>query len=122
MRSYYIIAGVIILAFLTLGISAFMSSMTPYVEDFSKAQASTEETIQVPGDIVKGRTEYDVKNRALVFYLKDAKQSEMKVVYHGTAPANFNHAKKVVVSGKYRNGAFEASELKAKCPSKYQPE
>ncbi|MEN6370705.1 MAG: cytochrome c maturation protein CcmE [Armatimonadota bacterium] len=121
MKSYYVIAGVIILAFLALGVSTFMSSMTPYVEDFSKVRASTEEIIQVPGDIVKGRTEYDVKNHALVFYLKDAKKSEMKVIYNGTAPANFDHAKKVVVSGKYRNGMFEASELKAKCPSKYQP-
>jgi cytochrome c-type biogenesis protein CcmE len=120
-KSYYIIAGVIILAFLILGISAFMSSMTPYVEDFSKVRMSTGEVLQVPGEIVKGRTEYDVKNHAFVFYLKDAKKSELKVVYHGTAPANFDHAKKAVVSGKYQNGAFEADQLKAKCPSKYQP-
>jgi cytochrome c-type biogenesis protein CcmE len=120
-KSYYVIAGVIILAFLILGISAFMSSMTPYVEDFSKVRVSTEETIQVPGEIVNGKTRYDANNHALTFFLKDAEKSELKVVYHGVAPANFDHAKKAVVSGRYRNGTFEADSLKAKCPSKYKP-
>lgn len=120
MKSYYIIAGAIILAFVALGASTFMSSMTPYIEDFAKVRASTGETVQVPGDIVKSKTKYDPKSHALIFYLKDAKMSELKVVYHGTTPANFDHANKAVVSGKYRGGVFEADELKVKCPSKYQ--
>lgn len=121
MKSYYIIAGVIIIAFAVLGASSFMSSMIPYVEDFAKVRASAGETIQVPGGIVKGKTEYDRSKPALVFYLKDDKGEELKVVYQGTRPGNFDQADKAVASGKYQNGVFEADELRVKCPSKYQP-
>jgi len=120
MKSYYIIAGAIIIAFVVLGASSFMSSMTPYVEDFAKVRASAGETLQVPGDIVKGKVEYDRSKPALVFYLKDGKGEELKVVYRGIRPANFGQADKAVALGKYRNGVFEADELRVKCPSKYQ--
>ncbi len=120
MKNYYIIAGIAIIAFIVLGASSFVSSMSPYVEDFSKAKVSTQDRIQVPGEVIKGRTTYDVKVPALVFFMRDPKGQEMKVVYKGIRPGNFDQASKVVAIGKYKDGAFQADNLLVKCPSKYQ--
>ncbi|HOK54623.1 MAG TPA: cytochrome c maturation protein CcmE [Armatimonadota bacterium] len=120
MKSYYIIAGVVIVAFVALGASSFISSMTPYVETFDKVRVSELDKIQVPGDLVKDKVTYDMKQPALVFFIRDTKGEEMKVIYKGVKPSNFEHADRVVAVGKYHNGAFQAEKLLVKCPSKYQ--
>ena len=45
---------------------------------------------------------------------------EMKVIYEGTIPNNFETAKSVVVTGQYQNGYFHAKDILTKCPSKYE--
>jgi cytochrome c-type biogenesis protein CcmE len=120
MKSYYLIAAIVIIAFVALGASSFISSMSPYVEDFDKVRAATQDTIQVPGKVVKSKTTYDVKVPALIFYLQDAKGHELKVIYKGVRPSNFDQADKVVAVGNYRDGTFQAENLIVKCPSKYK--
>jgi cytochrome c-type biogenesis protein CcmE len=120
MKSYYLIAAVVVIAFIALGASSFLSSMSPYVEDFDKVRTATEDTIQVPGKVIKNKTVYDVKIPALTFYLQDAKGHEMKVVYKGVRPSNFDQADKIVAVGNYRDDAFQAENLIVKCPSKYR--
>ena len=43
----------------------------------------------------------------------------MPVVFAGVKPGNFDEAEKVVVIGKYQEGAFHANQILVKCPSKY---
>jgi cytochrome c-type biogenesis protein CcmE len=45
--------------------------------------------------------------------------SEVPVRYAGTVPDTFKDRAEVVVKGKLENGSFQASEISAKCPSKY---
>jgi cytochrome c-type biogenesis protein CcmE len=54
------------------------------------------------------------------FFMKDEKGDEMKVVYEGVMPNNFESATSVVVTGSYRNGYFHAKDILTKCPSKYE--
>jgi cytochrome c-type biogenesis protein CcmE len=120
MKSYWIIAGVVVAAFIALAASSFKSAMTPYVLTFAEARRTTQDKVQVPGDVVRGKTTYDKKEAALVFFMKDPKGDEMKVIYQGVRPGNFDQADRVVAVGKYRDGAFRADRLLVKCPSKYR--
>jgi cytochrome c-type biogenesis protein CcmE len=43
----------------------------------------------------------------------------MPVVFQGVKPGNFDQAEKIVVIGRYQEGAFHASQILVKCPSKY---
>ncbi len=45
--------------------------------------------------------------------------SEVEVRYAGTVPDTFKDRAEVVVKGKLVSGSFQASEISAKCPSKY---
>jgi cytochrome c-type biogenesis protein CcmE len=119
MKIYYVIAGIVVVAFIALGASSFKSTMTPYITDFSKVRASTQPTIQAPGQIVKGKTVYQKTDSTLIFSMKDEKNKEMKFVYKGQMPANFDQADRVVAIGKYNDGVFNAERLLVKCPSKY---
>ncbi len=121
MKSYYIIAAVVVIAFIALGASSLKSSMTPYVTSFSEVRASSKDKIQVPGavDKTKGST-FDQRLGAFVFYVKDEGGEGMKVVYRGVKPGNFEQADKVVAVGQYKDNAFQAEQLLVKCPSKYQ--
>ena len=52
----------------------------------------------------------------------DDNGNEMKVIYEGTIPNNFESAQSVVVTGKYKEGYFHAKDILTKCPSKYEEE
>ena len=54
--------------------------------------------------------------------MTDNSGQELKVVYKGAIPNNFESATSVVVTGKYHNGIFHASDILTKCPSKYEEE
>jgi len=45
---------------------------------------------------------------------------EIEVRYAGTVPDTFKDRAEVVVKGQLAQGYFQASEISAKCPSKYQ--
>ena len=120
MKNKYIFGGVIILLF--FGVMAYLFTKTniSYENDFSKVMRS-HRTVRATGAWVKEkRYEIDPRRHAFIFYLRDAKGHEMKVVYKGTMPNNFESSSDVVVTGKYKNGYFEASNILTKCPSKYE--
>jgi cytochrome c-type biogenesis protein CcmE len=52
--------------------------------------------------------------------MADANGVELKVVYNGTIPNNFETATSVVVTGQYKDGYFHAKDILTKCPSKYE--
>ena len=120
MKNKYIFGGIIIVTF--LGIMGYLFTQTniKYEEDFTKIMNS-EGTIKATGEWVKEKN-YDLNksDNIFSFYMKDFNGTEIKVVYNGAIPNNFESSTSVVVTGKYQNGEFRASDILTKCPSKYE--
>lgn len=120
MKSKYVFGGVIVTVFLALMIYLFTQSNIQYENDFAKVMGK-EKTIKATGSWVKEKNySIDNQNRLFTFYMKDASGREMKVVYNGTIPNNFETATSVVVTGQYKDGYFHAKDILTKCPSKYE--
>lgn len=120
MKNKYIFGGVIVTVFLVLMVYLFTQSNIKYENDFSNVMQK-EKTVKATGSWVKSKSyEYNKQDRTFSFYMVDEKGNEMKVVYDGSIPNNFETAKSVVVTGKYQDGYFHAKDILTKCPSKYQ--
>lgn len=120
MNNKYIFGGIIIVVF--FGIMAFLFTETNvgYEEDFSKIISSTK-TIKATGSWVKEKNyQVDRDKQIFSFYMKDYKGTELKVMYRGAMPNNFESSTSVVVTGKYHQGTFQATDILTKCPSKYE--
>lgn len=120
MKSKYIFGGFIIVIFLGLMGYLFTQTNIQYENDFSKILKS-DRSVKATGVWVKEKN-YDIDkvNNLFTFYMKDSKGIELKVIYKGTIPNNFESSTSVVVTGKYHNGKFLASDILTKCPSKYE--
>lgn len=120
MKTRYYIGGFIILVFLGLLFYNFTRTNIEYESDFTRVMAKGK-MCKATGVWVKEKSfQEDVQNRTFIFYLRDAKNNEMKVIYRGIKPNNFEIATNVVVTGKYENGVFHATDVLTKCPSKYE--
>lgn len=122
MRNKYIFGGIIIAVFLVLMGYLFTQSNIEYADDFVKVK-STDKTVKATGSWVKEK-HYKINKdeKTFSFYIIDDNGNEMKVIYDGTIPNNFETASSVVVTGKYQDGYFHARDILTKCPSKYQEE
>jgi len=99
MKNKYIFGGVIAVVFLGMMIYLFTKSNIQYESDFAKVMSS-ERTIKATGSWVKEKSyEVNKSERTFVFYMKDATGKEMKVIYAGTIPNNFESAQSIVVTG-----------------------
>jgi len=120
MKNKYIFGGIIIIVFMAIMGYLFTETNISYEENFSVIKASTK-TIKATGSWVKEKNYHvDKQNKQFSFYMKDYLGNEMKVVYSGTIPNNFESSTSVVVTGKYQNGTFHAKDILTKCPSKYE--
>jgi len=117
-KTWYIVGGVLVCAFLIYGATSFKENLTPYVSfDEAKRTASK---VQVAGGLVQGTTGYFDEKKELHFVIYDEGGSEMPVRYSGVKPANFEEATQIVAVGEWSGEAFQAEQLLVKCPSKYQ--
>ncbi|MFA8342633.1 MAG: cytochrome c maturation protein CcmE [Rhodothermaceae bacterium] len=120
MEKKYVLGGFVIVVFLGVMALLLSQSSIAYENDFSRIQKS-DVTIRATGVWVKEKGyEMDKANNIFTFYIKDNKNVEVKVVYQGSIPNNFETATSVVVTGKYSNGIFNAATILTKCPSKYE--
>lgn len=120
MKARYYIGGVIIIIFLGLLFFNFTKTNIKYESDFNKVMSSGK-TCKATGVWIKEKSfEENLDQRTFTFYLRDANNNEMKVVYKGIKPNNFEIATSVVVTGKFENGVFYATDVLTKCPSKYE--
>ena len=118
---YYLLGGVLLLAFAGFSLSSFKETLTPYVS--YKQARDADRIVQVAGALEKGSSKYVAAQDFLYFTLQDAKTREtIRVRYKGLKPANFEDAISIVAIGQYDEGLkeFEANKLLVKCPSKYQ--
>lgn len=122
MKSKYIFGGIITAVFLGLMIFLLTQSNIQYEDNFSNI-VNNDRTVKATGSWVKEKN-YDVdkKNKIFSFYMQDVHGNEMKVIYNGTIPNNFESAQSVVVTGQYKDGYFHARDILTKCPSKYESE
>jgi cytochrome c-type biogenesis protein CcmE len=120
MKNKYIFGGFIIVIFLGIMGYLFTQSNIQYQDDFAQVM-QTSKTVKATGSGVKEKNyQIDKVNKTFTFYMVDVKGNEMKVVYNGTIPNNFESATSVVVTGKYVEGSFHAKDILTKCPSKYE--
>ena len=120
MKNKYIFGGLIIVVFMGIMGYLFTQTSISYEENFSEIINSSK-TMKATGSWVKEKSYHvDKSNKQFSFYMKDYNGTEMKVVYDGTIPNNFESATSVVVTGKYKDGYFHANDILTKCPSKYE--
>lgn len=120
MKNKYVFGGFIIVLFLGIMAYLFTQSNIKYESDFANVK-STENTVKATGSWVKEKSyEMNREQNTFSFYMVDEKGNEMKVVYEGAIPNNFETATSVVVTGSYGNGYFHAKDILTKCPSKYE--
>ena len=125
MNKAYIIAFLVISVALGFTMWAFSASMSPYV-DIKDARKS-QNAVQIRGLILRDITHpvrYDTNAKALRFWIKDEKQDEIEVMYHGAKPDGFDAAPGTAAHGYIRKEAdgtevFASDSLIIKCPSKY---
>jgi len=119
-NSKYIFGGVIVVVFLSLMIVLFTQSSIQYESSFTRVMEKGR-TVKATGKWLKEKNyELNSQDKTFTFFMQDTSGVEMKVVYHGTIPNNFEVAQSVVVTGQYKNGVFQARDILTKCPSKYQ--
>ncbi|MCJ7554156.1 MAG: cytochrome c maturation protein CcmE [Ignavibacteriaceae bacterium] len=120
MKNKYIFGGFIIVIFLGLMGYLFTQSNIKYESDFSNI-INNDKTVKATGKWVKEKNYViDRETKTFSFYMRDEKGKEMKVVYNGMMPNNFESATSVVVTGNFENGYFRAKDILTKCPSKYE--
>ena len=118
MKPKYIVALIVVVVFLVFGAFSLKKSLTPYV---GFAQAQKGGTVQIIGKLVTGTDYYDIQTQKFAFTLTDEEgKAQLKVLYDGVKPGNFDQATEIVAIGQYQAGIFEADQLLVKCPSKYQ--
>lgn len=98
---------------------AFLNNASPYVT-IAEAKSAKGDNLHVAGDLVKETVFTDTAGGVVRFDLKDEAGGKLPVVYHGLPPANMGNATKVVAVGGMKDGAFHATKLLIKCPSKYE--
>ena len=77
-------------------------------------------SVRVAGTVAPNTIVKDASAHTIRFTVSDGAQT-MPVVYGGTVPDIFQPGIQVVVEGKLgSNGVFQAQNLLAKCPSKFQ--
>jgi cytochrome c-type biogenesis protein CcmE len=120
-KSFYLVGGVLLAAFIGFSLLSFKQTLTPYVS-YQEA-CSTDRMVQVAGALEKGSSTYRAAAGQLVFTLTEPKTHQnLRVRYKGVRPGNFDDAISIVAIGRYdaKTSEFEANKLLVKCPSKYQ--
>ena len=114
------VALVLLAVAVTVGVTSFRRTMTPYIS-FAEARSASG-LVQVNGKLADKDYILKTEEQFLRFNLMDEKGDVMPVEYRGVIPGNFDQAVSVVAIGKFSGDHFEAQQLLVKCPSKYQAE
>lgn len=126
-KKFLIAVPVVIIAIGLLFFNALKSGSFYYTvsELQTMGDAAYEQSIRVEGLVQDGTIKWDLQTRETRFVLQDEQNSSvlLPVVYTGVVPDTFQPGAQVVAEGRYnRDGTFVASNLTAKCASKYEPE
>lgn len=115
---------IVLIIVIAVAVGAIISSIadaSTYAQFAVAAQNPTEE-YQVVGQLNKEKEIHYAPNEnanLFSFYMIDNDGIEEKVYFQGAKPQDFERSDQVVVTGKYKDGAFHADKILMKCPSKY---
>lgn len=105
------------------GINSAMIYYYTVPEVYAKGLDLSDRGIRVAGYVLPGSIKKDSSKSRVEFVVfeKDT-DNQLPVVYEGLVPDTFKDHAEVVVTGKFSpsENVFHASEVLAKCPSKYQ--
>jgi cytochrome c-type biogenesis protein CcmE len=121
-RTRLIVGGVLIAAFVYLGLGAFKDTLTPYVS-FAEARAAEGKNVQVTGGLTTDHRSWysdDEERRFHFLMLEETTGDSLEVSFHGVRPATFEEAVSVVAIGTFDGRLFQARQVLTKCPSKYE--
>jgi cytochrome c-type biogenesis protein CcmE len=91
------------------------------VGELRQGAQSLPSRVRLGGTVAAGTVRWDTAHRHLVFVITDGANA-LPVRYSGVVPDIFAEGRQVVVEGGLsRDGAFDATTLLAKCPTKYNP-
>lgn len=89
------------------------------VSELQRRGAAAPPRVRLGGTVAPGSVRWDASHRYLRFAITDGEHT-LPVAYGGVVPDIFSEGRQVVVEGSIgRSGAFEATTLLAKCPTKY---
>lgn len=118
-----IIGGLIILIVVVYLFWSGMKDSSVYFltldEFFAQAEQLKGKGTRINGEVAPGSIQWDATRLLLSFQLTDGK-NVLNVKHNGVAPDTFQEGLSVVVEGKYEDGAFTATQIMTKCPSKYE--
>lgn len=122
MKKVYIIAGIMI----ALAISLFVMAQDDLSTYSSISQAiESGKRVKIAGQLAKDMEMiYDpVQDPNLfTFHIRDEAGATQKVVLLQPKPQDFELSEQVVLTGRMQEGAFVATDVLMKCPSKYKDE
>lgn len=120
MKKSYIF-GIILIAVAFGVIISTVSNSSTYAS-FTTAIEHEGKIFHVVGKLNKEKPfEYnpEVNANLFGFYLTDNEGKDVKVLYNGSKPQDFEKSEQIVIIGKMKGNEFHASEILMKCPSKY---
>lgn len=122
MKKVYIIAGIMI----ALAVSLFVMAQDDLSTYATISQAvESGSRVKIAGQLAKDMEMlYDpVEDPNLfTFYIRDDEGATQKVVLLQAKPQDFELSEQVVLTGRMQEGAFVATDVLMKCPSKYKDE
>ncbi len=122
MKKVYIIAGIMIAVAISLFVTA-QDDLSTY-SNISEAIASGDR-VKIAGQLAKDMEMlYDPVQdpNIFTFYIRDNAGATQKVVLLQPKPQDFELSEQVVLTGRMQEGAFVATDVLMKCPSKYKDE
>lgn len=120
MKRIHIIIIIVIIVAIGVVISTMVNSST--YADFSTAKKNAGSDYQIIGTLNTQKPilfEARKDANSFSFFMQDNAGMEMKVIYSGTKPQDFERCDQVVISGSASDSVFHAKTLLLKCPSKY---
>lgn len=125
----FMVLGAVIIAAALFIVFAAMQGSTVYYFDVSEVQAKVTaktlgvEPFKMSGQVQPGTIVKDPAGNTVTFKTVDMKHKEQFIMarYTGVTPDTFKDEAQVVLTGKIDpvTGMFVATEMLAKCPSKY---
>jgi len=116
MKKTHIIGLIFIAVAIGVIISSIAGSST--YSNFSEAFANPGKKYTIIGWLDHKQTIQEEPMRCS-FYMKDKENTIKKVVYNQPKPTDFERSEEIVLTGSVDGDVFIATEMKLKCPSKY---
>lgn len=120
---------IVLIALVSIGIAAtvsfFGTSSSKYVgfaEAISLSKTEGKKEFHILGKVNHAKeVSYDAKSNRTIFYAIDSLNTECKIVYYNTKPADMDKADiRLLMIGYYDKDHFHCNEIRSKCPSKYE--